>query len=64
MYIVLIPKMFNSLSFILFGIMLGGFIFLSYKSVELAKVLPENSSSKISSAVERKINLNVLKNFH
>lgn len=56
--------MFNSLSFILFGIMLGGFIFLSYKSVELAKVLPENSSSKISSAVERKINLNVLKNFH
>lgn len=61
--------MFNALSFILFGIMLGGFIFLSYKSVEFTKVFPENSSSKISSssssssAVEHKTNLNVLKFF-
>lgn len=59
-----IPKMFNALSFILFGIMLGGFIFLSYKSVEFTKVFPENGSSKISSAaVEHKSNLNVLKFF-
>lgn len=53
--------MFNALSFILFGIMLGGFLFLSYKSVEFTKVFPENSSVKISSpVVEQKINLNVL----
>lgn len=64
MYIFSIPKMFNALSFVLFGIMLGGFIFLSYKSVEFTKVFPENSSSKISSAaVEPKTNLNVLKFF-
>lgn len=64
MYIFSIPKMFNALSFVLFGIMIGGFIFLSYKSVEFTKVFPENSSSKISSAaVEHKTNLNVLKFF-
>lgn len=64
MYIFSIPKMFNALSFVLFGIMLGGFIFLSYKSVEFTKVFPENSSSKISSAaVEHKTNLHVLKFF-
>lgn len=51
--------MFNGISFVLFGIMVGGFIFLSYKSMELTTVFPKNKSLKPALVPEQKKIVNV-----